>query len=328
MAEYFGIDVSLYQKGFDFAAAKAEGVKFVIIKASEGNFSDPEFASHYEKAGKAGLYRGAYHYLTAVSVQGAKAEADVFLKTVSGKKFEYPLFVDVEEKSMTKLSATDADGVVKAFCDKVEAAGYWCGFYCNYNFYKNVIGGEALAKRYSLWLASWSGSAPAPCQIWQFGGEVNVKRKNSVAGVVCDQNYSYRDFPALIAEKGLNGFKKAVADGGKSTSATKSDKGNTTEAVKGEDAKNGVSSGSKSNVSGSSKSDTSNGSKKVFKAGDEVKLSKDAVIWGTSEKFASWVYRSKLYLRELVGSRAVVSTLKSGAVTGAVDVKYLVKGWL
>lgn len=39
----------------------------------------------------------------------------------------------------------------------------------------------------------------------------------------------------------------------------------------------------------------------------------------------SWVMKSRLYIREINGDRVVISTLKSGAVTGAVNVKYLKK---
>lgn len=59
--------------------------------------------------------------------------------------------------------------------------------------------------------------------------------------------------------------------------------------------------------------------------GDTVKLSSGAPVYGTSKQFASWVYSSTLYVREISGNRIVISTLKSGAVTGAVDKKYLTK---
>lgn len=59
--------------------------------------------------------------------------------------------------------------------------------------------------------------------------------------------------------------------------------------------------------------------------GDTVKLASGAPVYGTSKQFASWVYSSTLYLRELSGNRAVISTLKTGAITGAVDKKYLTK---
>jgi hypothetical protein len=59
--------------------------------------------------------------------------------------------------------------------------------------------------------------------------------------------------------------------------------------------------------------------------GDKVRLQKGAPCYGKSTGFASWVYDSTLYVREIKGSRIVISTLKSGAVTGAVDKKYLTK---
>lgn len=59
--------------------------------------------------------------------------------------------------------------------------------------------------------------------------------------------------------------------------------------------------------------------------GDTVKLTSGAPVYGTNKQFASWVYSSTLYLRELSGNRAVISTLKTGAITGAVDKKYLTK---
>lgn len=62
-----------------------------------------------------------------------------------------------------------------------------------------------------------------------------------------------------------------------------------------------------------------------IKVGDKVKLDSSAPIYDSTKKFKSWVYSSTLYIRELSGSRAVISTQKTGEVTGAVDVKYLTK---
>lgn len=59
--------------------------------------------------------------------------------------------------------------------------------------------------------------------------------------------------------------------------------------------------------------------------GDKVKLASNAPVYGSSTKFQSWVYSSTLYVREIKGNRVVISTLKTGAVTGAVDKKYLTK---
>ena len=62
-----------------------------------------------------------------------------------------------------------------------------------------------------------------------------------------------------------------------------------------------------------------------FAVGDKVKLASNAPVYGSSTKFQSWVYSSTLYVREIKGNRVVISTLKTGAVTGAVDKKYLTK---
>lgn len=59
--------------------------------------------------------------------------------------------------------------------------------------------------------------------------------------------------------------------------------------------------------------------------GDKVKLASNAPVYGSSTKFFSWVYSSTLYVREISGNRVVISTQKTGAVTGAVDKKYLTK---
>lgn len=59
--------------------------------------------------------------------------------------------------------------------------------------------------------------------------------------------------------------------------------------------------------------------------GDKVKLASNAPVYGSSTKFSSWVYSSTLYVREISGNRVVISTQKTGAVTGAVDKKYLTK---
>lgn len=60
---------------------------------------------------------------------------------------------------------------------------------------------------------------------------------------------------------------------------------------------------------------------------DKVTLDPAATVYGSQRKFAKWVYNTELYVRGTGpdGKRIVVSTLKEGAVTGAVDAKYLRK---
>ena len=59
--------------------------------------------------------------------------------------------------------------------------------------------------------------------------------------------------------------------------------------------------------------------------GDKVKLAQNATVYGQTYKFSSWVYSTTLYVRQINGNRIVISTKQTGAVTGAVDKKYLTK---
>ena len=62
-----------------------------------------------------------------------------------------------------------------------------------------------------------------------------------------------------------------------------------------------------------------------FNVGDAIMLDEKATVYGSNTAFKSYIYKRKLFLRELKGDRAVISTLPIGPVTGAVDVKYIRK---
>lgn len=62
----------------------------------------------------------------------------------------------------------------------------------------------------------------------------------------------------------------------------------------------------------------------AFKAGDVVRLSSDAK-YTSGKAVPKWVINSKLYVREIQGDDIVISILKVGPITGAVNKKYLTK---
>ena len=61
------------------------------------------------------------------------------------------------------------------------------------------------------------------------------------------------------------------------------------------------------------------------KVGDTVTMNANATVYGKSTKFSAWVYKSTLYVRAISDDKITVSILKTGAVTGTVDRKYLTK---
>lgn len=209
----FGIDISRWQKGFNFDKAVAEGVEFVILRGAYHMDKDICFEDFYAACKARNLPVGVYHYSMAKSVAEAKAEANFLIENVlKGKRFEYPIYMDVEDKTLRDLGKTLLTDIVVTFCDTLEKAGYYAGIYSTAAFMRSYMIESKLA-RFDKWIAQWfkectySGSFG----MWQFGGETNVLRSNKVAGVVCDQDYAYKDYPAIMRNAGLNGFPKPVS---------------------------------------------------------------------------------------------------------------------
>ena len=207
----FGIDVSKWQKGFNFDRAKAEGVEFVILRAAYSTSKDVCFDDFYNQCKAKGIPVGAYHYSMAQTVADAKEEAEVMLGILRGKQFEYPVYIDVEDKVQKALGKDLLTAIIDTYCDTLEKAGYYVGIYSTYLFLRDYTHIDRL-DRYDKWIAQWNTNctSPKPYGMWQFGGETNKIRSNVVAGVTCDQDYAYRDYPAIIPNAGLNGFTKPV----------------------------------------------------------------------------------------------------------------------
>ena len=210
--QWFGIDVSRWQGDFNFTQAKAEGVQFAILKAGGGDdglYKDSQFENNYKKCKSLGLPIGAYFFGAATSVERAKEEADYFLSLLKGKKFEMPVYYDVEG-NMLNLNTNLLTDICLTFMDRVESAGWFTGIYGNPYSFNTKIDDERIM-HFCHWVAYWATSLPKlnsgmSVGIWQFGGETNKIRTNKVAGVTCDQNYCYVDYPSAIKDLGLNGY--------------------------------------------------------------------------------------------------------------------------
>lgn len=212
--QWFGIDVSRWQGDFNFKQAVAEGVQFAILKAGGGDdglYKDSQFENNYAKCKQLNLPAGAYFFGRATTVDRAKEEADYFLSLLKGKKFEMPVYYDVEG-TMLKTEKNLLTDICLAFMDRVESAGYFTGIYGNPDSFTNHLDDKRLM-HFCHWVAYWSTSMPKlksgmSVGIWQFGGETNYIRSNKVAGITCDQNYCYVDYPSAIKDLGLNGYGK------------------------------------------------------------------------------------------------------------------------
>ena len=344
----FGIDISKWQGNFDFSSAKKEGVSFAILKGGGGDdglYKDNKFETFYSDAKKLNLPVGVYWFSKALTVNDAVSEAEYFYKNILlNKQFELPVFIDVEHEDMLKLGKKILTDIIKTWCNYLEQKNYWVGIYSTVYAFSAYMNDNELQK-YTHWVAQWANKCTYPNKdvlgLWQFGGDTNLIRSNKISGVTCDQNYMYFDFSKLIKEKGLNGFSAPTLDAPQNIPTISQVKKSTQELVKeviegkwgvGLDRKNRLSSAgydyntiqAEVNKLYSDKQ-TPPITNKTVKAGDLVKMSTDAVIFDSDNKFAPFVYKSLLYVRELKNNRAVISTLPEGPVTGAVDIKYLSK---
>ena len=201
-----GIDLSQHNVVTNWNEV-AKNVDFVILRAGYGKeFSqiDKKFEEYYAECKKRKIPVGCYWYSYAKTKDEAEKEAEVFLKTIKGKQFEFPVYYDVEEYSIFKLGKKTVSEIIMVFCEKVEKAGYFTGFYSNPNFLHNVIN-DTVKNRFILWLAHWDTNIPYWIySIWQKSAKGKISGINGNVDIdVCET-----DFTAKIKELGLNGFPK------------------------------------------------------------------------------------------------------------------------
>lgn len=200
-----GIDISRYQGEPDFSKVK-DAVDFVIMRAGYGRYAsqiDESFERNYSQCKKYGIPCGAYWFSYAKSANEAKQEASAFLAAVKDKKFEYPIYYDIEGDSLINKSTVSA--MCSAFCTELEDAGYFAGIYISRSPAQQYLTDEVRDK-YALWIAeynsqlNWSG----PVGMWQYS---STGRINGISGNV-DLNTAYTDYPQIITIGGFNGYDK------------------------------------------------------------------------------------------------------------------------
>lgn len=208
-----GIDVSSYQPNIDFSKIKNE-IDFVILRAGYTGWGkgrtlnkDSSFERHYKECERLGIPVGCYYYSCADSIEEARREATHFLKLINGKKFEYPIYIDVEDSyHAQKLSVKALTNVVLEMATILEQNEYYVGVYANAWWWRNELDQVRLSK-IDRWVAHYGVETPAVSgEMWQYTDTGKVK---GYTGNL-DLNYCYKDYPSIIKKAGLNGYDVAV----------------------------------------------------------------------------------------------------------------------
>lgn len=207
-----GLDISYAQgANVNYSKIKAAGYDFVILRAGYGsaikypNQFDTTFESNYKKAKAAGLKVGAYWFTYCTTTTGAVDEAKSFVKALSGKQFEMPVYMDIEVDSQFKTGKANCSAMAKAFCEYMEKAGFFAGIYCS-TFWGNSYLTDEVRARFAYWVAEWGTKCnyKGTYGMWQNG---TAYVSGSGTGAI-DHDYCYVDYTTIIKNKGLNGYAK------------------------------------------------------------------------------------------------------------------------
>ena len=201
-----GIDISKWQSQPDFARVKnSSHADFVIMRCGINRSKDVQFERNYSQCKQYGIPVGAYFYSMAMSEAQAIAEAEYCISLLKGKQFEYPIYLDIEEAKQLRLGRAMVSKIIRAFLQKVEAAGYFVGLYSNRSTMNGLIDDD-IKQRYTIWIADLN--MPAVYKgAWDMHQYSWVGRISGINGNV-DMDECRRDFPTEIKRAGLNGFPK------------------------------------------------------------------------------------------------------------------------
>lgn len=185
------IDVSTWQGSIDFNKVKSAGYNYVIIRAGYGkekSQKDNMFETNYKKAKSAGLKVGAYWFSYAMSPSTATAEADACLSCIKGKKFELPVYYDMEYQPAMSTSNSNYTKMAVNFCNKLKSNGFKSGVYSSASVYDYLLNRKTLKNNgISIWNAEWYIKPSITCDVWQYSEKGQV---NGISSSV-DMNYIY-----------------------------------------------------------------------------------------------------------------------------------------
>ena len=206
------MDVSRHQGVIDWAKVKASGrVNGVMIRAMGNSgagkaskpYLDPYFARNYAECTRVGLPVGVYGYFKATTKAQADKELAYFKKLLTGRSFELPVAVDIEDEVQKPLGKAALTGLTAHMLSTVESWGVYAMLYTGLWFGSTFLYMDgAELKPYDVWLAAYRTKKPTPG--WPFGmwQYTSAARVPGVSTNV-DMSHAYKDYAAIIKRAGL-----------------------------------------------------------------------------------------------------------------------------
>jgi lysozyme len=171
-----GIDISRWQGEIDWTAVKGAGTRFVYMKATEGgDHVDPAFLRHWEAARRAGVPRGAYHFV--YWCRPAHEQAVWFRQHIPNDPDALPPVLDVEWNGHSKTCPGKIDRslalekIQLMLTELEQLTGKKPVIYTDITFHKDVLEGQF--NDYPYWIRSTAALPETryenrPWAFWQF----------------------------------------------------------------------------------------------------------------------------------------------------------------
>lgn len=180
-----GIDVSSHQEEIDWAAVKASGISYAMIRVGYRGYTegflteDARFRENIQGALDAGLSVGVYFFSQAISAEEAMEEAAFVLERIQDYAVTCPVVFDWESvESAARTDGMDTRTVAlcaETFCLAVEEQGFTPGVYFNQGLGYSLLQ-DFQRENCVLWLAQYD-SAPSflySVNMWQYTNQGTV----------------------------------------------------------------------------------------------------------------------------------------------------------
>ena len=201
-----GIDISAHNTVSDWAALKADGIDYVMLRAGYRGYGvgtgklykDDKFREYYHAAKDAGLLVGAYFFSQAITEEEAVEEAILTAEVLEGCALDFPvafdwelIFHDDEGARTDNVPVDTLTDCILAYCQNMQAFGYQTMLYQNKRTTLFKLDLPRL-KDIPFWLAEY-GDGPTYIynyDMWQYSCT------GTVAGIDgnVDLNLCFRDF--------------------------------------------------------------------------------------------------------------------------------------
>lgn len=202
-----GIDVSKWQRQIDWAGIKRAGTRFVFIKATEGgDHVDERFLENWYAAERAGIPRGAYHFV--FWCRPAEDQAAWFRQQVPADPNALPPVLDVEWNGHSrtcpiKVPRQQALAMMRTMLKAMEEhTGKRPIIYTDITFHEEILEGEF--DDYPFWIRSVAAEPQERYNHrpnWTFWQYTTTGRVPGITGDV-DRNAFYgseRDWTTFLA---------------------------------------------------------------------------------------------------------------------------------